>query len=659
MTAVSPQLRITANTIRTLSIDAVQKANIGHPGLPMGMADGAALLWSRNLKFDPSQPEWADRDRFILSAGHGSMLVYSLLHLSGYDLSLEDLKQFRQWGSKTPGHPEYGHTAGVEMTTGPLGQGISSAVGMALAERWMASRFNRPGFEIVDHRTFVIASDGDLMEGISHESCSLAGHLGLGKLIVLYDDNQISIDGPTSLSYTEDALARFAAYGWQVVRVDGHDEAEMAAALDEAIADVERPSLIACRTIIGYGSPNLAGTSKIHGAPLGEAEIKLTKANLGWEHEPFYVPDEARQYLESAGKRGARQREEWAGLFKRYAEENPDLADEFNRAMRGDLPKNWDATMPEFDGKPIATRAASGQTLDALAANNPDMLGGSADLSGSNKTKISGATGISKENYGGDYIYYGVREHGMGAIMNGMSLHGGVMPFGGTFLVFADYMRGSIRLASLMNQGVVYVFSHDSIGLGEDGPTHQPIEHLASLRAIPNLTVMRPADAYETAVSWKIALQRRNAPTALILTRQKLPVFDAKLAAGAVNGAYVVADAPESKVILIGTGSEVHIALGAQKLLAEKGIAARVVSMPSWELFDAMPQSYRDEILPPNITKRVAVEAASPMGWERYIGINGTMIGLDHFGASAPFQTIYEKFGLTAVAVANAAEKLL
>ncbi len=656
---LNSDLRLTADTVRTLAMDGVQKAKSGHPGMPMGMADAAVLLWARTLKFDPKHPDWPDRDRFVLSAGHGSMLLYSLLHLSGYDLPLSELKAFRQWGSRTPGHPEYGHTPGVETTTGPLGQGISTAIGMALAERWLAARFNRPDFEIVNHRTFVIAGDGDLMEGISSEACSLAGHWGLGKLVIFYDDNHISIDGSTELSFTEDVLARFQAYGWQTARVDGHNVAEVAAALDAALSDGERPSLIACRTIIGYGSPNRGGTAKAHGEPLGEDEIKLTKENLGWHHPPFYVPDAARQLLAGAGQNGAGRREEWKVLLTRYAAAYPDLAAEFERTMAGKLPDNWDAAMPSFDGQPLASRAASGKMLNAIIGNNPDMLGGSADLTGSNKTAVSGAADIQKGHYDGQYIRYGVREHGMGAIMNGLSVHGGVIPFGGTFLVFADYMRGAIRLAALMKQGVIYVFTHDSIGLGEDGPTHQPIEQLASLRIIPNLVVLRPADAWETAVSWKIALQRRNGPTALILTRQKLPELNREIAQGAANGAYILSAAAAPQAILIGTGSEVHIALAAQKLLAEKGIAARVVSMPSWELFAAMPQSYQDEVLPPHITARVAIEAASPMGWERYTGSKGVIIGLDHFGASAPFERIYQEFGLTAEAMADAALQVI
>ncbi len=651
--------QLTVNSIRTLSIDAIQKANSGHPGLPLGMADAATVLWARFLKFDPQAPDWPDRDRFILSAGHGSMLLYSLLHLSGYDVTLDDIKQFRQWGSNTPGHPEYGHTPGVEITTGPLGQGIAAAVGMALAERWQAARFNRPGFEVMNHRTFVIAGDGDLMEGVSGEACSLAGHWQLGRLIVLYDDNQISIDGKTSLTFTEDALKRYEAYGWHILRVDGHDRAVVAEAIAAAIEEESRPSLIACRTTIGYGSPNRAGTAKVHGEPLGEEEVRLTKENLGWPYpEPFTVPAGAGKPLQEAAARGQAARAAWEELVAGYEKAYPELAAQLRRAFRGELPPDWDASMPAFDGTPIATRAASGQTLNAIIGRNPDLLGGSADLTGSNKTLPSGAEDIQAGRYGGRYIRYGVREHGMGAIMNGLSLHG-VIPYGGTFLVFSDYMRGAIRLAALMNQGVIYVFTHDSIGLGEDGPTHQPIEHLASLRAIPNLTVIRPADAWETAVAWKVALQNRATPTALALTRQKLPVLDREKAAGLANGAYVLSDAAGFQVILIASGSEVSIALEAQKILARQNVAARVVSLPSWELFEAMPPEYKEAVLPTAVTARVSIEAGATQGWERYVGERGITLGINHFGASAPYQTIYREFGLTPEATAEAALSLL
>jgi len=653
-------LRPVANSIRVLAMDGVQTANSGHPGMPMGMADTAALLWANYLKFDPTQPEWPDRDRFVLSAGHGSMLIYALLHLSGYDLPLEELKNFRQWGSRTPGHPEYGHTPGVETTTGPLGQGLSNAVGMALAERWLAARFNRPGFTMVDHKTFVIAGDGDLMEGISHEACSFAGHLGLGRLILLYDDNEICIDGPTSLSYSEDALARFASYGWQVTRVDGHNPTEVAQALNEAIADESRPSLIACRTVIGYGSPNRAGTSKAHGEPLGWDEIALVKERMEWPStERFHVLPEAYEVLGGAGRRGASSREEWEEMLALYNEAFPRLAAEFKSACTGELPSDWEKHMPSSWGKPVATRAASGSVLNTLVPNIPDLLGGSADLTGSNKTKTKNAQAINAENYGGRYIHYGVREHGMGAIMNGMALHGGVIPYGGTFMVFSDYMRHAVRLSSLMGLGVIYVFTHDSIGLGEDGPTHQPIEHLASLRAIPNLAVIRPADGAETTEAWKVALKRRHAPTALVLTRQKLPQLSAEKAVGVANGAYILFDVTDPQVILMGTGSEVEIAVEAQQLLAAEGVRARVVSMPCWRLFEDMPQAYRDEVLPPSITARVSVEAAATFGWERYVGTQGATIGINRFGASAPYKTIYRELGITAEAVAAAAMKMM
>ncbi len=653
--------RLTADTIRTLAMDAVQKANSGHPGMPMGMADAATALWARHLKFDPSDPKWPDRDRFVLSAGHGSMLLYALLHLSGYDLPLSELQNFRQWGSKTAGHPEWGHAPGIETTTGPLGQGISNAIGMALAERHLAARFNRPGFSVVDHRTFAIASDGDLMEGVSHEACSLAGHLGLGRLTVLYDDNHISIDGPTGLSFSEDVLKRFEAYGWRVTRVDGHDGGAVSEALAAALAQDSKPSLIACRTVIGYGSPNRAGTAKAHGEPLGVEEVRLTKEKMGWPvDEPFRIPSEARRPLRDAARNGGRKRAEWEKLFASYAAAHPELARDFERATGGGLPAGWDSKTPSFDpAKPMATRNASGKTLDALIGNNPDLLGGSADLTGSNKTLPAGVQALAGGDFGGRYVYYGVREHGMGSIMNGLALHGGVIPYGGTFLVFSDYMRPSIRLAALMGLGTIYVFTHDSIGLGEDGPTHQPIEHLAALRAIPNLAVVRPADANETVAAWKIALQRRDAPTALVLTRQDLPILDPEKAAQGVHGAYVLADAEGARVAFLATGSEVEIALGAHWLLAEKGVPSRVVSMPCWERFEAMPAEYRESVLPPGIEARVAIEAASPFGWERYVGRAGRIVGLDHYGASAPYQTLYREFGLTAEKAAQAALELV
>jgi transketolase len=650
-----------ANTIRGLTMDAVQKANIGHPGLPMGMADVATVLWTKFLKFNPADPEWPDRDRFVLSAGHGSMLLYSLLYLTGYDLPLEEIKQFRQWGSLTPGHPESHLTPGVETTTGPLGQGISNSVGLALAERLLAARFNRPGHQIVDHTTYVIASDGDLMEGVSHESSALAGHLGLGKLIVLYDDNHITIDGSTDLSYSDDAAQRFAAYGWHTQRADGHDPQAIEAALLAAQAETQRPSLIAFRTHIGYGSPNKQDTASAHGEPLGDDEIRLTKENLGWPVTPlFYVPDNVLATMRQTGQAGRELQQEWLARFAAYEQAHPDLATQFQAGQAGDLPAGWDKGLVELfePGKAMATRAASGAVLDVLAARIPSLVGGSADLTGSNKTRPKEVHHITRDDFSGQYIHYGIREHGMSSIMNGLVLHGGLRPYGGTFLVFSDYLRPTIRLASMMKQPVIYVFSHDSIGLGEDGPTHQPIEQLMSLRLIPGLVVFRPADATETAVGWQVALSNTTGPTALLLTRQGLPILDRSKVAPAghaVKGGYVLSDGPKAQVILMATGSEVQIILQAQQMLADKGIVARVVSMPSWELFEAMPVEYRHSVLPPEITARVALEAGVTQGWERYVGPTGVTIGLDHFGASAPFQTIYQQFGLTPEAVVEAA----
>lgn len=659
-----PSHDLVANTIRTLAMDGVQKANSGHPGLPMGMADAAAVLWTKYLKFNPADPGWSNRDRFVLSAGHGSMLLYSLLYLTGYDLPLEELKNFRQWGSRTPGHPERGHTPGVETTTGPLGQGISNAVGMAMAERWLATHFNRPGFEVVDHLTYVIASDGDLMEGISHETCSLAGHLGLGKLIVLYDDNHISIDGPTSLSFDEDVLLRFDAYGWHTQRIDGHDPAAVEAAIDAARAETGRPSIIACRTTIGFGSPNRAGTSKAHGEPLGAAEVRLTKEKFGWPPDSqFYVPEEVLAYMRATGARGGQTEGEWQALMQRYAAAYPELAAEFQRGVANELPDGWDRDLPTFGTeKAIATRQASGTVLNALSKRIPNLIGGSADLTPSNNTLPEGEKSITRDDFSGRYIRFGVREHGMGSIMNGIAAHGGLRPYGGTFLIFSDYMRPTIRLAAMMELPVVYVFTHDSIGLGEDGPTHQPIEQLASLRAIPHLVVFRPGDANETRIGWEVALKRKDHPTALILTRQGLPVLDRTQFAPAENaeqGGYVLVDAENPQVILIGSGSEVEIALGAHELLTAQGIRARVVSMPSTELFDMQPQAYRDSVLPPSVRARVAVEAAAPLGWWKYVGLDGAVVGLTHFGASAPYKTIYKEFGLTPEKVAEAARELL
>ena len=653
--------RLAANTIRGLAMDAVQTAGNGHPGMPMGMADVAVVLWSHFLKHNPQDPHWPNRDRFVLSAGHGSILLYSLLHLAGYDLSMSELQNLRQWGSKTPGHPEVGHTPGVETTTGPLGQGVSNAVGMALAERWLAARFNRPGFPIVDHFTYAIASDGDLMEGVAQEASSLAGHLGLGKLIILYDDNQITIDGTTAVSFSEDVLARYEAYGWHTQRVDGHDALAIKAAIEVAQGEGERPSIIACRTHIGFGSPNKQDSPKSHGSALGEEEIRLTKENLGWPLEPtFYVPDETSQFMQGEGADQAA----WFAQWTAYEAAYPDLAGTLLQMWyRTDLPDNWEVILPTFEaGKSVATRKASGIVLNAIAKHVPALLGGSGDLTGSNNTDLEGEPDITAADFNGRYIRFGVREHAMGGMMNGMALHGGIRPYGGTFLVFSDYMRPSIRLAALMEQPVIYVFTHDSIGLGEDGPTHQPVEHLMALRAMPNLTVIRPADAAETAVAWQAALENKHGPTALILTRQGVPTVDRQThgaATGLLQGAYVLRDAEDAQLILLGTGSEVQLALAAQAQLAAQGVSARVVSMPSWELFAEQSVAYQQSVLPLHIKARVSIEAGATFGWERYIGDAGIAIGLDHYGASAPYQTIYQEFGITTEKMVEAALSLL
>ncbi|MBO9337585.1 MAG: transketolase [Chloroflexus sp.] len=644
--------RLCANAIRALAIDAVQQANSGHPGMPLGMADAAYVLWTRFLKHNPSDPHWPNRDRFVLSAGHGSMLLYALLHLTGYDLSLDDLKQFRQWGSRTPGHPEYHETPGVEMTTGPLGQGFATAVGMAIAERWLATRFNRAGFPIVDHYTYVIASDGDLMEGISHEAASLAGHLRLGKLIVLYDSNDISLVGPTKLSWSENVADRFAAYGWQVLYADGHNMSSVALALAEAIADDQRPSLIITRTVIGYASPR-AGSHKAHGEPLGVEGVKLTKEALGWPTEPaFYVPLEVYEHMHLAAEVGEVRQREWEAMLNRYRASYPDLAAEWDLLQEGGLPANWHTALPVFppDPKAKGTRVASGAVLQALAPILPGLLGGSADLHTSDFTYLEGYGSISGEDFRARNLHFGVREHAMGAILNGMALHGGIIPYGGTFLVFSDYMRPAIRLAALMKLRVIYVFTHDSIGVGEDGPTHQPVEHLVALRAIPNVLVVRPADANEVAMAWRLALQRTDGPTAIILSRQNVPTLDrSKLGAaeGVLRGGYILRDAVSAQALIIATGSEVALALAAADQLEAEGIAVRVVSMPCRELFDQQEAWYREKVLPSSIPVRVAIEAGRSIGWERYVGCEGTIIGVDRFGASAPFQRIYTEFGLT------------
>jgi len=655
------------NTIRMLAADAVQKAKSGHPGMPMGAAAMAYVLWTRFLKHNPANPKWPDRDRFVLSAGHGCMLQYALLHLTGYGLSLEDLQNFRQWESKTPGHPEHGLTPGVETSTGPLGQGVGNGIGMAIAERWLAAQFNRPGHTVVDHTTYAIVSDGDLMEGVASEATSLAGHLKLGKLIYLYDDNRISIEGSTDLAFTEDVGRRFEAYGWHVQRVaDGNDLAAVEAAIRAARAETSRPSLIIARTHIGYGSPNKQDSHKAHGEPLGEDEVKLTKQKLGWPLEPpFFIPEEARQEFRKALDRGRAWEAEWRQRLSEYAAAYPQEAARWDRLMDGKLPDDWDADLPAFapSDPAMATRAASGKVLQALFSKIPNMIGGSADLAPSTNTYIKEYGEFQAGSYGGRNLRFGVREHAMGSISNGMALHGGVRPFTATFLIFSDYMRPAVRLAALMGVPVVFIFTHDSIGLGEDGPTHQPIEHLMALRAIPHLTVIRPADANETVEAWRAALAEQG-PTCLVLTRQNLPVLDRagmQAGGGVERGAYVLSDPPTGKpqVILIATGSEVSVAVGAQKLLAEKGVAARVVSMPSWEIFERQPPEYRASVLPPLITARVAVEAGSPLGWYKYVGTSGEIVGITRFGASAPGKVNFEEFGFTSENVAARALAVL
>ena len=646
------------NTIRMLSVDGVQKANSGHPGMPMGAAAMAYVLWTRFLRHNPQNPAWADRDRFVLSAGHGSMLLYSLLHLSGYDLSLEALQNFRQWGSKTPGHPEHGLTPGVETTAGPLGQGFANGVGMALAERYLAERFNRPGHHIVHHFTYGIISDGDLMEGISHEAASLAGHLGLGKLIYFYDDNHISIEGDTDIAFTENRTGRFVAYGWHVQRVDdGNDLEALEQALNAAREETRRPSLIAVRTHIGYGSPNKQDTAGVHGEPLGPEEIKLTKDNLKWPREPsFLVPDEVSAHFRQAVDEGRKLQKAWQAAFEAYRENFQEQAAEWDRWITGRLPDGWENDIPVFepDENGLATRVASGTVLNAVAPKIANLIGGSADLAPSTKTLLSGEADYQATNYAGRNLRFGVREHAMGGILNGMALHRGLIPYGATFLVFSDYMRPAIRLAALTELKVIYVFTHDSIGVGEDGPTHQPIEHLASLRAIPGLTVIRPCDANETAEAWRAAINHRSGPVALALSRQNLPTLDRKSkyasAEGLRQGAYILSEATGHKpdVVLIASGSEVHIALEAATKIQAKGPSVQVVSMPSWELFEAQPAEYRHRVLPPEIKVKIAVEAGSALGWHRYVGEFGHIFALDHFGASAPSKILYEKFGLTA-----------
>jgi len=653
------------NTIRALSMDAVQKANSGHPGAPMGLAPAAYVLWTRVMKHNPENPGWLDRDRFVLSAGHASMLLYSLLHLSGYAVTLDDIKNFRQWNSKTPGHPEFGHTPGVETTTGPLGQGFANAVGMAMAERHLAARFNSPGHEIVDHYTYMVCGDGDMMEGISSEAASLAGHLGLGRLICIYDDNKITIEGSTEITFTEDVALRFKAYHWHILSVDdGNDIDAIYNAIQAAKAQTGRPSLIVLRTHIAYGSPNKQDTADAHGAPLGEEEVRLAKKSLGLPEDAlFNIPDAVRHHFSQCVESGREAEAGWQEKFQAYNKKYPDMAIKWVDAMSGFLTTGWDEDIPEFsvsDG-PIATRAASGKVLNAIAARLPTLIGGSADLAPSNKTFLDTSHEFQKDAYDGRNIRFGVREHAMGGIMSGMFLHNGLRPYGGTFLVFADYLRPALRVAAIMNIPVIYVFTHDSIAVGEDGPTHQPVEHLVSLRAIPGLTVIRPADASETARAWQQALKITDGPIALILSRQKLPVLKSNaIKDGLTKGAYVLADCDgKPDIILIGTGSEVHIIIEAKARLLEKGVAARVVSMPSWELFEKTSQEYKDRVLLPDVQTRLAVEAGSPMGWCQYVGTSGAVIGINSFGASAPGGITMEKYGFTLEHVVQKALELI
>jgi transketolase len=655
------------NAIRALSMDAVEAAQSGHPGTPMALAPAAYVLWHRYLKHDPRHPDWPDRDRFVLSCGHASMLLYSLLHLSGYDLPLDAIRAFRQWGSATPGHPERGHTPGVETTTGPLGQGVGNAVGMAIAEQFLAEHFKRPGHRIVDHRTWAFVSDGDLMEGVSHEVASLAGHLRLGKLTLIYDDNHVTIDGDTALTFSDDVQLRFEGYGWHVLRVgDGNDLPAIAAAYEAAIAEPTRPTIIILRTYIADPAPTKRNTSKAHGEPLGAEEVRRTKEIMGWPDEPwFYVPEDALNHWREAVPRGAALEAEWRARLAAYAADDPDAARELEQWLSGTLPGGWDAGLPAItpDQGPLATRQASGLALQAIAAAVPNLVGGSADLGGS-----TGATLKQGGRFGpgttGRTLHWGVREHGMGACLNGIAAHGGLRGFGSTFLVFSDYMKPAIRLAAIMRLPVLYIGTHDSIGLGEDGPTHQPVEHLAMLRAMPNLVVLRPADANETIEAWRVAVARTDGPTLLALTRQKLPVLDRTAlgaAGGTARGAYVLLDPPggSPQAILIATGSEVHVALGAAKLLQADRVRVRVVSMPSWELFAAQPEAYRNEVLPPAVRVRLGIEAASAFGWERWVGTEGAMLAMEGFGASAPGDRLFEEFKFTPERAAAIVRQLL
>jgi len=658
-------IQLAANTIRGLAMDGVQSAKSGHPGMPMGMADVASVLWLKHLNHAPGQTDWADRDRFVLSAGHGSMLLYSLLHLAGYDLPLEELGNFRQWESRTPGHPEYGETAGVETTTGPLGQGCGNAVGMALAEAMLAARFNSPEFAPVDHYTYVICGDGDLMEGVSHEAFSLAGHLGLNKLVVFYDSNQITIEGSTSLSYSDDVKRRFQGYNWNVIEIDAHDHDQIEKAIRRARREKRRPTIVICRSHIAWGSPNMQDSHEAHGAPLGDDEVRATKRNLGLpETELFYVPDRIREVFQARTAQLDRKARKWKRTVKKHAAEHPDWARRWDTFMNNTLPEDLAAALPEFDpGKAVATRSASGKAIQSLAAAAPQLVGGSADLAPSTKTLIDDAASVAPRDFAGRNLHFGVREHGMGAVLNGMALHGGLRVYGATFFVFADYFRPAIRLAAVMKLPVIYVLTHDSFYVGEDGPTHQPVEQLASLRCMPNITVIRPADPTETAAAWVAALKNTGGPTALLCTRQNLPVLDRSVyppASALERGAYVLWQSAEGTpdLLLLASGSEVGLALDAARELAAAAVV-RVVSMPSWELFDAQPQAYRDEVLPPPCRRRLAIEAGVGFGWERYVGDAGRMLCMTRFGASAPYKVLAEKFGFTVEHVVDTARDML
>lgn len=650
-------------TIRTLAMDAVQKANSGHPGTPMALAPLSHLLWSRFLRYDPRTPQWWNRDRFILSCGHASMLLYAQLHLAGFDLSLDDIKNFRQWESKTPGHPECGHTSGVETTTGPLGQGFGNAVGMAIAEKHLAARFNRPNHAIVDHHTYVLASDGDLMEGVAAEASSIAGHLELGKLIVFYDDNEITIDGSTELAFSEDVAKRFEAYGWHVQRVDdANDLTLLDRVTKSAQAETKRPSLIIVRSHIAYGAPHKQDTSEAHGSPLGDEEIRLTKQGYGWPADKtFFVPDEVRAFYAKRAEAGKKQGEEWKQCFTAYAREYSDLAREFERVMEQRLPERWERELDAltFD-TPEATRQSSGKIMQVVSKVFPELIGGSADLAVSNNTRLKDVPDFSPKHPEGRNLHFGIREHAMAAITNGLALHGGALPFAATFLIFSDYMRPSLRLAAMMNIPTRYVFTHDSIGLGEDGPTHQPIEHLMSLRAIPNFTVIRPADGRETLGAWKIAASERKGPIALSLTRQKVQPVSGTSAAGVAKGAYIISDVPGKPcaLILIATGSELAPAYAAWKQLADEGLGVRLVSMPSWEFFAHQSKTYQDEVLPPAVKKRLSIEAGITFGWERFVGSEGASLGIDRFGASAPAEVNFQQFGFTKENIVAKAKQL-